>query len=48
MGGIDKTNVTICETVMLGLSGRAVFCKLAKLKGAGKAYLIGTRDSRLA
>jgi len=50
VGGIDKTNVNICETVAVYGPGPAglFFCKLAKLKGAGKVYLIGTRDSRLA
>lgn len=50
VGGIEKTNVHLGETVAVYGPGPAglFFCKLAKLKGAGKIYLIGTRDDRLA
>jgi threonine dehydrogenase-like Zn-dependent dehydrogenase len=50
VAGIEKTNIHLGQTVVVYGPGPAglFFCKLAKLRGAGKIYLIGTRDSRLA
>jgi len=50
VAGIEKTNLHIGSTVVVYGPGPAglFFCKLARLKGAGKIYLVGTRDSRLA
>lgn len=50
VGGIEKTNIHLGQSVAVYGPGPAglFFCKLAKLKGAGKVYLIGTRDYRLS
>ncbi len=50
VGGIEKTNIHLGQSVVVYGPGPAglFFCKLAKLKGAGKVYLVGTRDYRLA
>lgn len=50
VAGIEKTNIHLGQTVVVYGPGPAglFFCKLAKLRGAGKTYLVGTRDSRLA
>lgn len=49
VGGIEKSNLHLGQSVVVYGPGPAglFFCKLAKLKGAGKVYLVGTRDSRL-
>lgn len=49
VAGIEKTNLHLGETVVVYGPGPAglFFCRLAKLRGAGKVYLVGTRDSRL-
>jgi len=50
VAGIEKTNLHLGESVVVYGPGPAglFFCKLAKLRGAGKVYLVGTRDNRLA
>ncbi|MCL6558249.1 MAG: alcohol dehydrogenase catalytic domain-containing protein [Firmicutes bacterium] len=50
VAGIEKTNLHLGSTVAVYGPGPAglFFCKLAKLRGARKVYLIGTRESRLA
>jgi len=50
VAGIEKTNLHIGSIVVVYGPGPAglFFCKLAKLRGAGKVYLVGTRDDRLA
>ena len=50
VAGIEKTNLHLGSTVIVYGPGPAglFFCKLAKLRGAGKVYLVGTRDNRLA
>lgn len=50
VAGIEKTNLHLGSTVVVYGPGPAglFFCKLAKLRGAGKVYLVGTRQSRLA
>ena len=48
--GIEKGNIQVGSTVAVYGAGPAglFFCKLAKLRGAQKVYLVGTRDNRLA
>lgn len=50
VAGIEKANLHLGHSVAVFGPGPAglFFCKLAKLKGAGKVYLMGTRDERLA
>jgi len=50
VAGIEKTNLHIGNTVVIYGPGPAglFFCKLAKLRGAGKVYLVGTRNNRLS
>jgi 2-desacetyl-2-hydroxyethyl bacteriochlorophyllide A dehydrogenase len=50
VAGIEKTNLHLGSTVAVYGPGPAglFFCKLAKLRGARKVYLVGTRDYRLA
>jgi L-iditol 2-dehydrogenase len=50
VAGIEKTNIHLGQTVVVYGPGPAglFFCKLSKLRGAGKVYLVGTRDSRLS
>jgi L-iditol 2-dehydrogenase len=47
--GISSVNVPLRGSVAVFGPGPAglFFCKMAKLRGAAKVYLIGTRDSRL-
>lgn len=50
VAGIEKANIHLGDSVAVFGPGPAglFFCKLAKLKGAEKVYLMGTRDERLA
>lgn len=50
VGGIEKTNLQLGSTVAVYGAGPAglFFAKLAKLRGAGKVYLIDVMENRLA